>query len=101
MGKIYFRKTQIPELSSYSHSKKIAILRSLEPHWMEVVSFFGGIALAMFLTNKLAAYIYLSTGKQWVAIMLGGSIVPLFYFCYEFVLLNFITRRKVSAKLGN
>ena len=101
MMNVYFRKTNIPELGSYSQSKKIEILKSIEPHWLEVVCFYTGIGFGIWLGSNVGLSVFSSTDNQWAAIFVGGSIVPIFYFCYEIILLNFITRRKVSAKLRN
>ena len=101
MKKFYFRKKSIPELSSYSQSKKLEILKSIEPHWMVVVSFYAGIIFTMLLGKSVGVTVFVNTGSYWLSPIIGGSIVLAFYFIYEFILLNFYTRKKVATKLGN
>ena len=101
MKKFYFRKKSIPELCSYSQDMKLEILKSIEPHWMVVLSFYAGIIFTMLLARSVGLNVFENTGSYWLPPIIGGSIVLAFYFIYEFTLLNFYTRKKVATKLGN
>ncbi|MDP2714320.1 hypothetical protein [Rheinheimera sp.] len=101
MKNFYFRKTNIPELSLYSQSQQTEILKSIEPHWLEVVIFYTGIILTMWLGKVVGLIVFSNTSNYWLAAIASGSAVAAFYFFYEFILLNFFTRQRVLAKLGN
>uniref|UniRef100_A0A486XM42 Uncharacterized protein n=1 Tax=Rheinheimera sp. BAL341 TaxID=1708203 RepID=A0A486XM42_9GAMM len=55
----------------------------------------------MLLGRSLGLTVFANTGSYWLSPIIGGSIVLAFYFIYEFILLNFYTRKKVATKLGN
>lgn len=96
---MYFKKYSIPELQDYDQGKKVEILKSIAPHWLEVVTFYLVIGFSSWLGRLTGMSIFLSTQNQFIAILIGAAIVLVSYVGYELLLLNLVTRKKVASKL--
>ena len=98
---VYFKKSSIPELRNFDIETQQTLLKNIKIRWYEVVSFYLLIGLSCWAGKLLGIYIYSITQNQILSIAIGSSVVVISYFLYEFLLLNFVTRKRLAANQEN